>query len=86
MAVLGYLPKLKRGLGQAFLQFSSFNTFSASFFHKNVPYLIFYHLTKLPSHTCFSFSRYQTKYVIKFLDFIQKGRLFPRGREDLIKE
>ena len=54
MAVLGYLAKLKRGLGLAF---------EAHFLHGfsiNVPYLV------AMSHLI-SFSRYQTKYVIKFL-------------------
>ena len=58
MAVLGYLPKLKRGL---------WCTFSAGFFHKNVPYLILYQETKFQCHIFFSFSRYQAKGVSKFL-------------------
>ena len=39
---------------------------SAWFFHKNVPYLILFHLTKFQCHI-FSFWRYQTKCAIKFL-------------------
>ena len=48
MAVLGYLPKLKRGLVLAF---------GAHFLHnffKNVPYLILYQWTKFQCHTFFS--------------------------------
>ena len=48
MAVLGYLAKLKRGLGL---------TFSAHFLHdfsiKNVPYLILYQWTKFQCYTLF---------------------------------
>ena len=43
MAVLGYLPKLKRSLGVAFGAHFQHDFF----FHKNVPYLILYQLTKL---------------------------------------
>ena len=52
MAVLGYLPKLKRDLGLAF---------GAYFL-----YLILYQWTVSMSDLFF-FSRYQTKCVIKFL-------------------
>ena len=48
MAVLGYLPKLKEGLGLAF---------GAHFLHdfsiKNVLYLILYQWTKFQCHTFF---------------------------------
>ena len=48
MAVLGYLAKLKRGLGVAF---------DAHFLHdifvKNIPYLILYQWTKFQYHTFF---------------------------------
>ena len=40
--------------------------FFAWFFHKNVPCLIFYQRLKFQCHT-YSFSRYQTKCVIRFL-------------------
>ena len=49
MAVLGYLTKLKRGLGLFFF----WCTFPARFFHRNVPYLILDQLTKFESHTLF---------------------------------
>ena len=61
MAVLGYLPKLKEGLGLAF---------GAHFLHdfslKNV---LFNTLStdKVSMSHLFSFPRYQTKRVIKFL-------------------
>ena len=46
VAILVYLPKLKRGLGLAF---------GVHFLHdfsiKNIPYLIFYQLTKFQWHT-----------------------------------
>ena len=61
MAVLGYLVRLERGLGLAFD-----SHFLHGFFHKNIPYLILYHWTKFQCQT-YSFSRYQTKCVIKFL-------------------
>ena len=48
MAVLGYLPKLKRGLGLAFGAH-----FFAWTFHKNDPYLILYVQTKFQCHTFF---------------------------------
>ena len=48
MAVLGYTPKLKRGLGLAF---------GAHFLHdfsiKNVPYLMLYQWTKFQCHIFF---------------------------------
>ena len=47
MAVLGYLAKLKSGLGLAF---------GAHFlhdFHENAPYLILYQWTKFQCHTLF---------------------------------
>ena len=53
MAVLGYLPKLKRGSGIIF---------SA---HKNVPY--FYSVNWSFNVIPFSLSRYQTKHAIEFL-------------------
>ena len=46
MAVLGYLPKLKRGLGLAFGAY-----FLHDFFYKNVPYLILCQQTKFQCHT-----------------------------------
>ena len=60
MTVLGYLPKLKRGLE---LTFGAH--FLRGFFHANAPYLIPYQLTKFQRHIFFT--RYQTKCVIKFL-------------------
>ena len=48
MAVLSYLPKLKRGLGLA-----SDAHFLHYFFHKNVPYLILYLWTRFQCHTFF---------------------------------
>ena len=48
MAVLGYLAKLKRGLGLAFSVH-----FLDIFFHKNHPYLILYHWTKFQCHNLF---------------------------------
>ena len=46
MSVLGYLVKLKKGLGLALGAH-----FLHGFFHKNVSYLILYQLTKLQYHT-----------------------------------
>ena len=60
MAVFGYLPKLKRGLVQAFGA-----NFLHDFFHKNVPYLIRYGQSF--NAILFSFSRFEAKCVIKFL-------------------
>ena len=57
MYVLGYLVKLKRGLGQFFGAH-----FLHDFFHKNVPYLILYQWPKFKCHI-----RYHTKRVTKFL-------------------
>ena len=48
MAVLGYLKKLKRGLGLAFGAH-----FQHDFSIKNVPYLIRYKWTKFQCHTLF---------------------------------
>ena len=48
MAVLGYLTKLKRGLGLAFGAY-----FLHNFSIKNVLYLILYQLTKIQCHTLF---------------------------------
>ena len=60
MAVLGYLGKLKRGLGLA--------SGTAWFFHNNVPYSIPYQsMDKVSMSHLISFSRYQTKCDIKFL-------------------
>ena len=47
MAVLGYLPKLKRGLGLALCAHFVHD------FHKNAPYLILYQLTKFNFHAFF---------------------------------
>ena len=60
MAILDYLAKLKRGLGLAFGAI-----FSASFFHKNVPYLTLYQWTKFQCHTLF-LSQDIKQNVIKF--------------------
>ena len=46
--VLGYLPKLKRGLGLVLRA-----PFQHIFLHKNVPCLIIYQLTKLQCQTYF---------------------------------
>ena len=60
MAVLGYLGKLKRGLGLA--------SGTAWFFHNNVPYSILYRsMDKVQMSHLISFSRYQTECDIKFL-------------------
>ena len=48
MAVLEYLPKLKKGLG---LTFGAH--FQHNFSNKNVPYLILYIWTKFQCHTFF---------------------------------
>ena len=47
MAVLGYLPKLKRSLGLALVH-------SLSMVFRNVSYLILYLWTKFQCHTFFS--------------------------------
>ena len=57
MAVLNYLPTLKRGQGIAFGAH-----FLHDFFHKSVPWS-----EKVSMPYLFSFSRYQTKCIIKFL-------------------
>ena len=44
IAVLGYIAKLKMGMGLAL---------GAHFLHKNVPYLILYQWTKFQCHTLF---------------------------------
>ena len=48
MNVLGYLAKLKRGLGLIFGAY-----FLHDFFHKNVPYLILYQWPKFQCHMLF---------------------------------
>ena len=48
MAILGYLPKLQRGLG---LDFGAH--FFYMIFHKNVLYLILYQLTRFQCHAFF---------------------------------
>ena len=48
MAVLGYLPKLKRGLGLAFGAY-----FPHDFFHKNILYMILHQWTKFQCHNFF---------------------------------
>ena len=61
MAVLGYLPKLKRGLGLAF---------GAHFLHDfTIKYSVFNTLSidKVSMSKLISFSSYQTKCVIKLL-------------------
>ena len=45
---LGLFSKIKKGSGASF-----WCTFSAWFFHKNVPYLILYQWTKFQCHTLF---------------------------------
>ena len=57
MAVLGCLEKLKSDLGLAFGVH-----FLHGFFHKNVPQLILYQLTKFQCHISFFSSRYQKMY------------------------
>ena len=47
MAVLGYLPKLKKDLGLAF------GTNFQLIFHKNFPYSMLYQWTKFQCHTFF---------------------------------
>ena len=62
MAVLGYLPKLKRGLGLVFGAH-----FSALFFLTNVPFFNTLSMEKVSISYLFSCSRCQTKCVTKFL-------------------
>ena len=57
-SVLGYLAKLKRGLGLTFG-----THFLHDFFHNNVLHL----MAKVSMSHLISFSRYQKKHVIKFL-------------------
>ena len=61
MVVLGYLPKLKRGLELAF----DTHFLHVFFFRTNAPHLIPYQLTKFQRHIFFT--SYQTKWGIKFL-------------------
>ena len=61
MAILGYLPKLERGLGLAF---------GAHFRHDFCLHMFLFNtlsMEKVSMSYLFSFSRYQTKCVIKFL-------------------
>ena len=60
MAVLGYLPKFKNGLGVA-VEAHFLYDFSIKMF------LIQYSMDKVSLSYLFSFLRYQTKCVIKFL-------------------
>ena len=61
MAILGYLPKLKRGLGLAFgVRFQHDFPYKRSLFN-TVP------IDKVSLSYLFSFSRYQTKCVVKLL-------------------
>ena len=64
MAVLGFLLKLKRGLGLALVTFSAW-----FFFHKNVPYLILYQLTKFQRHN-FLFLKISNKMCYQVLIYI----------------
>ena len=56
----GLFSKIKKGSGAIFWW-----TFSAWFFHKNVPYIILYQWTKFQCHTLFLSQ--DTNNVIKFL-------------------
>ena len=74
MAALGYLPKLKRGLGPAFGAH-----FLHHFFHENVLYLIIYPRAKFQYHTFFS-SKDIKQNVLRFIfDHPLKQR--PTGRK-----
>ena len=61
MAVLGYLPKLKRSLGLAFRAHFLYD-FATKMFLFNI-----ISMDKVSMSYLFSFRRYQTKCVIKFL-------------------
>ena len=50
-------------------------TFSASFFHKNVPYLILYQI-QCSTLYLFSFSRYQTECVIKAISGVINFKIY----------
>ena len=58
----GLFSKIKKGSGASF-----WCTFSAWFFHKNVPYFNSLWMDKVLMSHLISFSRYQTKCVINFL-------------------
>ena len=62
MTVLGYLPKLKEGLGLAFGAH-----FLYDFFHKNVFYLILYQWAKFQCHTNFPSQDTKQNVLFKFL-------------------
>ena len=70
----GLFTKIKEGSGTSF-----WNTFSACFFHKNVPYLILYQLTKFQCHismSYFSFSvllEISSKMFLKVLIYTSDG-------------
>ena len=65
MAVLGYLAKLKRGLGLPFCEH-----FLHDFFCKNGSYLILYRLIKFQCHTLFFFQVIKQIFLLSsYLDF-----------------
>ena len=55
--------KTKKGSGASF-----WCTFSACFFHKNVPYLILYQLTKFQCHTLFLSQDIKQNVLSSYLD------------------
>ena len=61
MAVLGYLPKLKRDLGLAFGAYLLHD-----FFYKNVSYLIINHWTKILGYTFFPSENIEQNMLLSF--------------------
>ena len=83
--ILGYLPKLKKGLELAFGAY-----FPAWVFHTNAPYLILYQLTKFQRHILYKISNkmfywvhiYTIDDVINFKIYLQSSsKNWPREGE-----
>ena len=70
LAVLGHLPKLKRGLGLAFEA-----QFTAYFFRKHVPCLILYQLTKFQYFTYFPAKDFKYVFLNSSLANWWRGKL-----------
>ena len=79
MAVLRYLPKVKKGSRTSFL-----STFSAWFFHKNVFYLILYQWPNFHCHTFF-LSQYMKHVLLSsYLDSWWRHKLYDLSWTNLL--
>ena len=81
MAVLGYVAKLKRGMGLAFGAYSLHDAQK-----KNVPYLIFYQWTEFQCHIFFPSQDIKQNVLLRSYDEVINFKIFPGSTSNAVAD